>query len=190
MLSKNYVVAALLGLAFLPGPVHAGTGFQMEKVAETVVSPSVRGKLIWARADEGTGVEPAKWSFLFYDPYADENGRHIVVINGAVTQIEQGFVELDHARLLSYKHDEILLPAKLKLDSDQALAAVQAAGNIRNVPLSTVHYELYLSDDNDVPVWKLTLYAKQGRDEHPFCTATLSAFTGQIFTLKVDRSKI
>jgi hypothetical protein len=189
MILKRFVAAAVLGLGLFASHASAGTGFQMAAVAETVVSPSVRGKLIWARATEGKGVNPYKWSFLFYDPYAEENGRHIVVINGAVTQIEQGFVELDHARFLSYKRSEIIPAAKLKVDSDSALAKVQAAGHIERVQLSSVHYELNLSGENDVPVWKLTLYATQGKTAHPFCTARVSAYTGQIFSLDVDRDK-
>jgi hypothetical protein len=187
---KRFASAAILGLGLLSSHAWAGTGFQMEAVAEKVVSPSVRGKLIWARATEGKGIDPYKWSFLFYDPYADENGRHIVVINGAVTQIEQGFVELDHARLLSYKPSEIMPVSKLKFDSDRALAAIQAAANIQNVPLSTVHYELKQSEDNGVPVWEISLYATQGKNENKFCTARISAFTGQIFSLDVERNKI
>jgi hypothetical protein len=187
---KRCVGAAILGLVLLIHPAWAGTGFQMEAVAAKVVSPSVRGKLIWARATEGPGVDPSKWSFLFYDPYADENGRHIVVINGGVTQIEQGFVELDHARLLSYKPSEIMPAAKLKFDSDRALAAVLAVANIENVHLSTVHYELSQSQDNDVPVWKITIYRMWHANEARLCTARVSAFTGQIFSLDVDRSKI
>jgi hypothetical protein len=155
-----------------------------------VVSPNVHGKLIWVRATDGKGVNPYKWSYLFYDTYAEQNGRDIEVINGAVTKIQQGFVELDHARLISYKASEVMPAAKLKLDSDSALAAVQSAAAIQNVPLSTVHYELKESGENDVPVWKLTLYTLSGKSEVKFCTARISAFTGQIFSLDVNRDKL
>ena len=93
---------------------------------------------------------------LYFDPYADENGRLVVVRDGAVSKVDQGLVELDHFRMLSYKESEILPEDQLKLDSDAALTAVQAAGHIENVPLTTVHYKLEMSDENQVPVWSLT----------------------------------
>jgi len=113
-----------------------------------------------------------------------------VVRDGAVSKVDQGLVELDHFRMLSYKESEILPEDQLKLDSDAALAAVQAAGHIENVPLTTVHYKLEMSDENQVPVWSLTLFCPRNGDEIEFAHARVSAMTGQVFDLKVDHQRI
>jgi hypothetical protein len=135
-------------------------------------------------------VDHRRWSFLYYDPYADENGRLVVVRDGSVVKVDQGFVELDHFRMLSYKESEILPQDQLKLDSDAALAAVLAAGHIENVPLTTVHYKLEWSSENQVPVWSLTLFSDLNHNEVEIGHARISALTGQVFNLKIDHERL
>ena len=81
-------------------------------------------------------------------------------------------------------------PEQLKLDSDQALAALQAAGHIENVPLTSVHYKLEMSSENEVPVWSLTLFCPRNGDEIEFGHGRVSAMTGQVFDLKIDHQRI
>lgn len=181
---------ALLAVGLLFSPARADTAFQARTVAESVLSPQVKGKLIWIRSLIGSGVDHRRWSFLYYDPYAKENGRLVVVRDGAVAKIDQGFVELDHFRMLSYKESEILPPDQLKLDSDAALHAVLAAGRVENVRLTTVHYKLEMSDENQVPVWSLTLFTDLNHNELEFGHARVSALTGQVFDLKIDHERL
>src|SRR5271156_4458127 len=119
----KFCATALLAAVLFSSTAHAGTAFQTQPAAEAVVSSHVHGKLIWIRSLTGTGVDRRRWSYLFFDPFADSNGRLVVVRNGAVTKIDQGLVELDHVRLAPYKESEIMPPSQLKLDSDRALAA-------------------------------------------------------------------
>jgi hypothetical protein len=182
--------AVLLATGFLSSPARADTAFQNLAVADAVVSSHVHGKLIWIRSLIGKGVERRRWSYLFFDPYADSNGRLVVVVNGAVTKVAQGFVELDHFRTLSYKESEVLPKDGLKIDSDRALTLVQTAGHIQNVPLTTVHYTLEMSSQNMVPVWSLTLYCPRNGDEIECGHARVSAATGQIFDLKIDHERL
>lgn len=186
----KFCAVALLTAALLLTPARADSAFQARSVAETVLSPHVKGKLIWVRSLIGTGVNHRRWSFLYFDPYADENGRLVVVQDGAVVKIDQGFVELDHLRMLSYKESEMLPQSELKLDSDAALAAVQTAGNIQNVPLTTVHYKLEMSDENQVPIWSLTLFSDLNHNEVEIGHARVSATTGQVFDLKIDHQRL
>jgi len=190
MRTISFCAAVLLALGLLLSPARGDTAFQARGVAENVLSPHVKGKLIWIRSLIGSGLDHRRWSFLYFDPYADENGRLVVVRDGAVSKVDQGLVELDHFRMLSYKESEILPEDQLKLDSDAALAAVQAAGHIENVPLTTVHYKLEMSDENQVPVWSLTLFCPRNGDEIEFAHARVSAMTGQVFDLKVDHQRI
>ena len=99
-------------------------------------------------------------------------------------------MELDHLRMLSYKESEILPQSELKLDSDAALAAVRQAGNIQNVPLTTVHYKLEMSDENQVPIWSLTLFSDLNHNEVEIGHAQVSAMTGQVFNLKIDHERL
>lgn len=190
MRTLSLCAGALLATALLFSPARADTAFQDRQIAESVLSPHVKGKLIWIRSLIGSGTQHRRWSFLFYDPYADSNGRLVVVRNGAVSKVDQGLVELDHMRLLSYKESEILQQDQLKLDSDAALQALQQAGHIENVPLTTVHYKLEFSDENQVPIWYLTLFCPRNGDEIEFAHGKVSATTGQVFDLKVDHQRI
>jgi hypothetical protein len=186
----KFCAAAILTAGLLLSPARGDTAFQARAVAENVLSPHVKGKLIWVRSLIGTGVDHRRWSFLYYDPYADENGRLVVVRDGSVVKVDQGFVELDHFRMLSYKESEILPQDQLKLDSDAALAAVLAAGHIENVPLTTVHYKLEWSSENQVPVWSLTLFSDLNHNEVEIGHARISALTGQVFNLKIDHERL
>jgi hypothetical protein len=185
-----FCAAALLALGLLFSPARGDTAFQARAVSENVLSPHVKGKLIWIRSLIGSGLDHRRWSFLYYDPYADANGRLVVVRDGAVSKVDQGMIELDHFRVLSYKESEILPEDQLKLDSDAALTAVQAAGHIEDVPLTTVHYKLEMNDKSQVPVWSLTLFCPRNGDEIEFAHASVSALTGQVFDLKVDHERI
>jgi hypothetical protein len=182
--------AAFLAAGLLFSTARGDTAFQERQVAETVLSPHVKGKLIWIRSLIGAGTDHRRWSFLYYDPYADSNGRLVVVRDGSILKVDQGLVELDHMRMLSYKESEILPQEQLKLDSDAALQALQAAGHIENVPLTTVHYKLEMNDENQVPTWSLTLFCPRNGDEIEFAHGRVSAMTGQVFDLKVDHKRI
>ncbi len=182
--------AAVLMAGLLLSPVRGDTAFQERQTAETVLSPHVKGKLIWIRSLIGAGTDHRRWSFLYYDPYADSNGRLVVVRDGSILKVDQGLVELDHMRMFSYKESEILPQEQLKLDSDAALQALQAAGHIENVPLTTVHYKLEMNTDNQVPTWSLTLFCPRNGDEIEFAHGRVSAMTGQVFDLKVDHKRI
>jgi hypothetical protein len=190
MRTLSLLLAGLLAASFTFTSAQADGAFQARTVAEGVVSPHVRGKLIWIRSLIGSGLNNRRWSFLYFDPYADSNGRLVVVQNGSVVKVDQGLVELDHMRVAPYKESEILSPDQLKLDSDAALAALQAAGHIENVPLTTVHYKLETSSENEVPVWSLTLFCPRNGDEIEFAHGRVSASTGQVFDLKVDHKRI
>jgi hypothetical protein len=181
---------AFLAAGLLFSVARGDTAFQERQVAEGVLSPHVKGKLIWIRSLIGAGTDHRRWSFLFYDPYADSNGRLVVVRDGAILKVDQGLVELDHLRVMAYKESEILPQQQLKLDSDAAVQALQAAGHIENVPLTTVHSKLEMNTENQVPTWWITLFCPRNGDEIEFAHGTVSALTGQVFDLKVDHKRI
>jgi len=182
--------AAFWAAGLLLSAARGDTAFQERQVAEGVLSPHVKGKLIWIRSLIGAGTDHRRWSFLFYDPYADSNGRLVVVRDGEILKVDQGLVELDHLRVMAYKESEILPQDQLKLDSDAAVQALQAAGHIENVPLTTVHSKLEMNTENQVPTWWITLFCPRNGDEIEFAHGSVSALTGQVFDLKVDHKRI
>ena len=58
------------------------------------------------------------------------------------------------------------------------------------MPLTTVHYKLEMNDENQVPIWYLTLFCPRNGDEIEFAHGRVSATTGQVFDLKVDHQRI
>lgn len=186
------LLLTLSSLAFLITATSgvAATAFEARQIAEKMLSDQARGKLIKAVAQKGESVTPDSWRFIFFDPFASQNGRLIVVTGKAVTEIRDGYVELDEVRLAAYKEEEIIPNAALKIDSDKALALVQKAALMQSVKLSAVQYELKKGKGDVAPVWSLVLYADVKGESKEIGTAKLSAETGQIFDLKIDNQKI
>jgi hypothetical protein len=167
------------------------TAFQAEPYAEKMLSDQARGKLVKIVGIRGAGIEPVSWKFLSYDPYASQNGRVVTITGKAVTEIRDGYSELDNLRLAAYKEDEIIPKDQLKVDSDKAFKVVQNSAQLSKVKITSVQYVLEKSSGGAVtPVWKLTLYADVKGHEAEIGNAKISAETGQIYELKVDQKKL
>jgi hypothetical protein len=190
IMKKLVLGISLLAFLAMASSSFAVTAFEARQIAEKMLNDQSRGKLIKIVGPKGEGTTPESWRFIFYDPFANQNGRLIVVTGKGVTEIRDGYVELDAVRLASYKEDEILSPNEVKIDSDKALALVQKASLLQSVKLSAVKYELKKTDSNVVPIWILTLYADVKGQNTEIGTAKLSAENGQIFDLKIDNKKL
>lgn len=190
MIKKSLLALSSLALLLMASSGLAATAFEARQIAEKMLSDQARGKLVKVVAQKGESVTPDSWRFIFYDPFASQNGRLIVITGKAVTEIRDGYVEIDQVRLAAYKEDEIIPNNELKIDSDKALAIVQKAALMQSIKLSTVQYELKKSKGNVAPVWTLTLYADVKGASTEIGTAKLSAETGQIFDLKIDNQKL
>ena len=168
------------------------TGLDAERIAETVVSPKVKGKLIWARSKDDKSVDPQDWEFLFFDPFADSNGRLVEVQGNAVRRIAEGLLEWQSGRLLSYKETEVIPLYTIRINSNQALAMVQQAAGITQVQPSRVDYVLAADPVNDTPSWQMTIYAfrHDNGEETELGTARISATTGQIFAMKIKPERL
>lgn len=189
MMKKIVLALSCVTLLATAATGFAATAFEARQIAEKMLSDQARGKLIKVVAPKGESVTPDSWRFIFYDPFGNQNGRLVVVSGKAVTEIRDGYIELDEVRLAAYKEDEIMPNSELKIDSDKALAFVQKAALMQTVKLSAVQYELKKNKGNVVPVWNLTLYADVKGKSTEIGTAKLSAENGQIFDLKIDNQK-
>lgn len=167
------------------------TAFQAKALAEKQIPEQARGKLIKIVGPRGAiGLTPVSWRFLFWDPTAEQNGRAVTVTGSSVTEIKEGYVELDSLRLAAYKDDEVIAPAHLKLDSNQALDIVARSAQLKDVKLSTVTFLLAKGKGDLIPYWKLRFFADKEGKEADIGYAKVSAETGQIFEMKIDLDKL
>ncbi len=167
------------------------TGFQAEAIAAAVAVGEVKKQLIEIEGPRSeTELTPDVWKFVFWDPTAKQNGRLITVTHGAVNEIRDGFFELDKARILAYKQDEIIPHDLLKIDSDKALDIVLKSSQLQGVSLSSVTFSLSRDKDLSQIVWKIEILADNGGKESDIGYARISAVTGGIIEMKVDLGKL
>jgi hypothetical protein len=177
--------AFLATLATVSGQTSA---FSARDLAAQRVNDSARGKVlqIIGHRTEGS-VLPQTWDILFYDTYASQNGTMVTVDKGSLGSIRDGFTQLEKARLLSYKEDEILAPDKLRRDSDDVLAILRKGTILQKIALSSTSMSLK-SAGGGAGVWHVVLYAPSAKDktETRIGTAQVSAETGQILSFDIN----
>ena len=124
------------------------TAFQALQIAAKAATAEARNQVIAIEGPRSaTELCPDVWKFVFWDPSAKQNGRLITVTRGQVTEIRDGFFELDKMRMLSYKQTEVILPKELKIDSDKALDVAVKSSTLQGVRLSSVTFSLRKDDD-------------------------------------------
>jgi hypothetical protein len=166
------------------------TAFQARPIAEKMLNDQARGKLIKIIGKRGYGAEPESWSYIFFDPYADQHGRWITVTGKSVTKITDGYSELEDFRFASYKEEEVIPKGALKVDSHQALAAVKKTAELKDIKISSASYQLSKKKGDVAPVWKIKLYADNGGSEVALGEAKVSAETGRVLEMEINRDKL
>jgi hypothetical protein len=172
-------------------PLSAQTSaFSARDLAAQRVNDGARGKVlqIIGHRTEGSTL-PKVWDVLFYDTYASQNGTMVTVQNGSLGSIRAGFTQLEKARLLSYKEDEVLSPVKLKKDSDDVLALLRRGTVLQKIAVSSTAMHLKIAaNGSGSGIWHVTLYAPSLKDktEIRIGTAQVSAETGQILSFNVN----
>ncbi len=193
-LSISVLVSLSWGLTNLPAATLAHkplTGFQALEVAARVVAPASKNQVLQIEGPRSeTELYPDVWKFVFWDANAKQNGRLITVSQGAVTEIRDGFFELDKFRLLAYKPDEVIPPSALKFDSDKALDAVLKSTQLQGIRLSSVTFSLSKDKEVGQAVWKIEILADDGGKENDIGYARVSAETGGILEMKINPGKL
>jgi hypothetical protein len=188
------LLPSLFALTFLM--VHSSgfaiTAFEARPYAEKMLNDQSRNKLVRIVGKRGNGIEPQSWKFLSYDPYAKQNGRVVTITGKAVSEIRDGYSELDHLRVASYKESEIIPISQMKVDSNKAFNVVQNTAQLNKVKITSVQYVLEKTSSKGpvAPVWKLTLYADVKGHEKEIGQAKISAETGQVYELKIDEKQL
>ena len=163
------------------------TAFQALAVAAKVVTPEAHHQLIEIEGPRSDTEQcPDVWKFVFWDSTAHQNGRLVTVTRGVVTEIRDGFFELDKMRILAYKQNEAIPPQALRVDSDKALVAVIRSSTLQGVRLSSVTFALTKNPEVGQAVWKIELLADNAGRETDIGYARVSAETAGIIEMKID----
>jgi hypothetical protein len=189
---KNSVWNLLL--AFTAGSLFAGStpsAFEARTIAEKHVPAKTQGKVIQIFGEQTTaGLYPKTWRVLFWDTTASQHGRVITVKEGVVSEIKDGFTDLEHLRLASYKEDEVINSHDLKWDSSKALDKVLQLPSLKEVKVSSVEFLLTKNSGAVQPLWRLRLFSDKAGTEVEVGQVNVSAETGEIFELKLQLEKL
>lgn len=167
------------------------TAFEARAIASDKVNESARTKLIQVYGERSkVGLHPVLWRFLFWDGTASQSGRAVTVVNGVVEEIRDGYTELDKLRLAAYKEDEIMDPAQLKVNSNEALKKITKLGSLKDVKLSSTEFLLSKSKGNVQPIWHVKLFADKAGTEVEVGQITMSANTGEMFEVNLSLEKL
>ena len=186
------LLAATLSLA---AQSFAVTAFQAVEIARKQVNPYAAKSLVQiVGKSSAVSATPVEWQILFYDPSADQSGTMVTVGGNVVTSIRDGYTQTDKVRVFAYKMEEIIDPAKLKIDSSRIIPLLQAEANLKGVKISSVGLWLRKEKKSPLaaPVWLVDLFGTNAKanKEVKFGTAKLDAETGKIIRLDVDLKEI
>ncbi|NJK92142.1 MAG: hypothetical protein HC904_10115 [Blastochloris sp.] len=190
---RSTLLAALLGFSFLSSS-QALTALEAMQLAKREVNDTAKKSLVQIHGKRGSvGLYPLEWEILFYDPYAEQDGTKVRVAGNVITQISQGYTQLDRMRIFAYKQEEIVDQSRIKIDSKDIVPVLSRSSALNNVKISSVDLSLSKADKGPLGLgmWSVVLYAKnQKDDEVEFGKAKINAESGQIIDLKIDLKKL
>jgi hypothetical protein len=189
------LVYSLVATLTLTVQSYAVTAFQAVEVARKQVNDYAGKSLVQVVGKPGTvGQMPEEWQVLFYDPKAEQNGMMITVSGNVVTGIHDGYTQMDNARILAYKMEEIIDPAKFKIDSPRVIPILQNDSSLKGVKITSIG--LWLKKDRkgplEPPIWHADLHASnvKGDKEVQFGTAKVDAESGKVIKLDLNLKAI
>jgi len=118
-------------------------------------------------------VVPTLWSFYFFDKTAPGHARIIKVSSGKI--VTNGG-DLEHFAA-PYSEQNILPEDKILIDSTQALQIAESL--IPGVTVTGSEFVL-VQEKNSVPMWRVTLWTKDGDDERKLGDVLLLAENGTL----------
>lgn len=154
-------VAALLVLG-MSGTVFADdtTALELIKEANHHVGDEVKDKVVELRSEKSLGsLTPTIWYVVYYDK--DATFKTAEVKMGAGKKLEVKHPMRQPFAYIGYKN--VLDLKKLKIDSDKAIKLATADPLLENLTVCAT--ELSLKRDDDMPVWKVVLWAQKLRNK-------------------------
>jgi serine/threonine protein kinase len=168
------------------------SAFAARSIAESAVAPELRQNLIQIASvqNKQSGPNPTGWRFLFWDKSASQNVRAVTVTGQTISEIKEGFVELNRFRVAPYKAEEIIPADKLKIDSQDAIHTVTQTPELASVKLTSASYFLEKGKGNLPPVWRIGLRGEVSGKTLDLGEVRVSAESGNILELKLKLDKI
>jgi len=180
---------AWIGLACI---ARAGepTAFALVKEGNRHVGDEVRDRVAGIRSEKSVGsLTPTVWSVFFLDPASAGKVTEVKFAGGSLVEVAHRSGVLGISGLS--KKPRALPMERLKVDSDRALERAVNEPVFKNVRLTNA--ELQLEYKDEIPVWKVTLWA--GKVRKPESTAKIgellvNAESGNVTLLDIKLKRL
>ena len=168
------VPPAIPAMAATPDSAFAARGIAESSSNVGNIQPTGQAELlkVVGKHEEGD-LTPTTWVFYFFDKTAPGHARIIKVSNGKI--INNGG-DLEHFAV-PYTEQNIMPEDKVTIDSTQALQIAEAL--IPGVNVTGSEFVL-MQEKNSVPMWRVTLWSKEGDDERKLGDVLLLAENGTL----------
>lgn len=159
----SWVGAAMLSLAcVLAGTAQAAeekTAFELIKEGNRHVGEDAKDKVVQIRSEKSIGsLAPNIWYVVFYDPDAAAKATEVKFGGGVKLEVKRQFRLFELAGKAHLPLDR----EKLKTDSNKAIEIATSEPLLKN--LKIVASRLTLERWEDLPVWKVRLWASKLRN--------------------------
>jgi hypothetical protein len=157
----QFIFVALLVLGFsVPAFADDVTALELIKEANHHVGDEVKDKVVQLRSEKSIGsLIPTIWYVVYYDK--DATFKTAEVKMGAGKKLEVKHPMRQPFAYIGYKN--VLDLKKIKIDSDKAIKLATADPLLENLTICAT--ELSLKRDDDMPVWKVVLWAQKLRNK-------------------------
>jgi hypothetical protein len=193
-LKKVYrgLVLAGLGVLALSQALTAGelTAFQLVKEGNRHLGEEAKDRVVQIRSEKSVGtLTPNIWWVVYYDPDATAMATEIKFMAGKKESVKRPARVLEP---ITGAHKE-LPKDKLKIDSDKAIDIAKAEPLLKNLTLTNTQLKLEKWGDDNLPVWKVRLWAQKVRkptDTADIGEVIISAVDGKVVKneLKINRA--
>jgi hypothetical protein len=178
---RNFTGSLLLGL-LAAGSGNAAaeelTAFQLVKEGNRHVGEDAKDKVTQIRSEKSIGsMTPTIWFVVYYDPDATAKATEVKFGAGRKLEVKRPARILE----LAGRTHTPLPKEKLKTDSDKALDIATKEPILKNLKLTASRLTLERWDD--MPVWKVRLWAAKLRDP------SKDADIGEVF-IAADEGKV
>jgi hypothetical protein len=181
------VLAATLGLTTSSIALADPTALNLVKSGDNYVGEQSKDKILEIYSEKSvTSLEPNIWHVVYYDP--DVFFRSTDVKFGAGQEMTVSHPM--HAFALPAKPDQILDPARIKVDSDRALHIAASQPLLKGLNLRYSKMTLQKTDDG--VVWKVEFWAVKINDQSKVAdvgTVCISAADGSVINYDLHPDK-
>ena len=131
------------------------TAFQLAKEGNRFIGEQSKDKVVQIRSEKSVGgLAPKIWFVVYYDPTAALKAVEVKFGAGKMLAVKRPL------RLLPITgSDAPLDPAKLKVDSDQAIQIASKERLLEKLTLTASELKLQRAREEAQPVWKVKLWA-------------------------------